>query len=195
MPHHCSLCPHKTDTHISWCVNTTLTTDLFSTTSTETICVWLHSKLATVLWIFANKWMFYTIILPALTGYKLVLLLPFNDCFSRWTRVSQPPLGSSFSLLHLVWNRTSMDYWKGFLWTGFPSWHPTISLLKETQSTTLTHGVASSFLHPPPDCWWKGQCCLDAGSPTPEPLLTDHKQTYKSTSASWQWNISLVYLG
>ena len=38
--------------------------------------------------------------------------------------------------------------------------------LKKTQSI----GLASSFLHPPPDPWWKGCCSLYDGSPTPIPL-------------------------
>ena len=34
---------------------------------------------------------------------------------------------------------------------------------------TSTSGLASSFLHPPPDSWQKGRCSLTVGSSTPAP--------------------------
>ena len=55
-----------------------------------------------------------------------------------------------------------------FLWAECPSCHSAISVraLKRTQSTNPNQWPASSFLHPPPDSWWKGHCSLYAGSPT-----------------------------
>jgi len=45
----------------------------------------------------------------------------------------------------------------GFLWATCSSCHPAncIKALEETQST----GLASSFLHPPPDSWCIHYCC------------------------------------
>jgi len=38
-----------------------------------------------------------------------------------------------------------------------------------TNALTLTSGLASSFLHPPSNSWWKGLCSSYASSQTPVP--------------------------
>ena len=50
-------------------------------------------------------------------------------------------------------------------------------VLKGTQRIHPTSGLASSFLHPPPDSWRKGRCSLYTGSLRPLPVM------YSSLSA------------
>jgi len=38
---------------------------------------------------------------------------------------------------------------------------------KKHKALTPTSGLASTFLHPPPDSWWKGHCSVYASLPMP----------------------------
>ena len=54
----------------------------------------------------------------------------------------------------------------GFLWAACPSaWKH----WRKHKSVKPTSGLASSFLHPPPDSWWKERCFLHPSSPAPVP--------------------------
>ena len=76
---------------------------------------------------------------------------------SRWTCVSQFHLGSScftcFGREHLEINGT-VFYRPDIL----PVTQPSVSKhWRKHKAITLTSGLASSFLHPQPDSWWKNK--------------------------------------
>jgi len=78
---------------------------------------------------------------------------------SWWLYVPSCWLASFF--FQAFWKRTFGDKWHRFLRAGCPSCHPTNSvILKETQSTDPNSGLASFFLHPWQDSWWRRSCFL-----------------------------------
>ena len=90
----------------------------------------------------------------------LLLLLLLPSRFSRWTWINQFPVRSSCSICSRKESLWLMEW--GFLWAGCPSCYPTISIkaLKGTKALAVNSGLASSFLHPPPDSWQNGRCFL-----------------------------------
>jgi len=91
--------------------------------------------------------------------------------------------GSSSSpcvlLLHLFLKRTSENWWNKFF-MGWVSFLPSSCQSQSTEGNKkhLTSGLASYFLHPPPDSWWKVCCFLCISSPIPVPLVVLHKRSY-----------------
>jgi len=65
------------------------------------------------------------------------------------------------------------NFWQLAEWSFYgpdahPATQPSVSNhWREHIALTLTSVLTSSFLHPPPDSWWKGRSSLYTGSPTP----------------------------
>ena len=96
------------------------------------------------------------------TRERLQLLLLFeNNHFPGEPLSDGSPL---VLLLHLFQKRTSGDSWHG-VFMGQVSCQPTIMSKHRRQHSALTlaSGLASSFLHPPPDFWRKA--CVDVFTP------------------------------
>ena len=75
--------------------------------------------------------------------------------------------------LHLIRNRIS-GMWPRFFYglDVLPVMLPTVSEhRREHTALTSTSRLASTFLHPPPDSWWKRRCFLLRSSPTPVPVM------------------------
>jgi len=80
--------------------------------------------------------------------------------YTTW--VSQFCLGF---FLYLFWEGTFGDKWHRFFteWISHsPICHATSCTEGNSKHWPIISGLASSFLHPPPDSWRKGHCCLCA---------------------------------
>jgi len=107
-------------------------------------------------------------------------LLQFNSHFPRETG-----LASSCSALffpYLLQMIIFGDKYQRFLSVVCPSCHPTNSIIALMEHKAQTSGLASSFLQPPLDSWWKRHCSLFAGSPNSVPVSKSLQVSNTSTS-------------